>query len=530
MGQKALAVPVFCALLALVPTGTQADYCAYVNRGSCLHVLDVATQTAVTQIVPFPGEPFRPPRASIRGRVLVSPDGRRAYAIAHPSAAPPRVAEIDTATSQIIRYSDALSVGSRPVFTPDGTRAYSPVYSATANGTGRVALVDVENDVVLQMIPVGEYPQYSAMNRSGTRVFVGSQGGIFSPGVSVIDTATNTAVKLELDRSDPTLVIAQLVAGFDDHRLYVQIDATRSPHFKTFIIDPLTFETVKIIMPSDVGLPDARMQLALSADGTTLYLVQESVFASIDATTGDVLRTAAEIPTLLLADTFTIVPDEAQERALAAYGFDGSGWPVEIAAIDLQAVDVQQVSVPWCGGEGWYQSGGLTFGISMVSVPTGCGLPTPTSTATRTNTATSTATRTDTPTATRTPTHTSTRTPSTTPTGTRTGTRTATVMATRTATDSPTPSPSRSPSASRTGTATPTLTPIPTSTACAGDCNLDGQVAYDDLDLAVRFVFDAMAGDCPGLTRGEDGRGTAAAIVATMKGIILWQEGSGCAP
>ncbi len=208
---------------------------------------------------------------------------------------------------------------------------------------------------------------------------------------------------------------------------------------------------------------------------------------------------------------------------LAATGGSGSfTWSLEGGGFSGLLLSPQGVlsGTPAFGGDGFFQvkttdSKGdshtkvLTIHVSGPT-PTRTRTPTVSPTPTITPTSSRTPTVTVTPTETATPTRTPTATPTPTPTHTDTPTPTDTSTATETPTETSTPTSS--------ATLAPTVTPTP---ACAGDCNLSGEVTVGEVITLVNVALDnAAVTSCLAGDRNHDGHSTGNEIVEAVNAAL----------
>src|SRR5207248_1041543 len=114
---------------------------------------------------------------------------------------------------------------------PAGTYVYVTDW-AFSSRTGIVRVIDAGSNTLFKSISVGMFPVGIGVSPSGGRVFVGNQDGT----VSVIDSATNTAVALPVTVGGNPLVFGAFVGSgpsapsCDDQlaSLRQQLDATTS--------------------------------------------------------------------------------------------------------------------------------------------------------------------------------------------------------------------------------------------------------------------------------------------------------------
>ena len=194
-----------------------------------------------------------------------------------------------------------LVVGASPASAAPG-RAY-----VTNSGSDTVSVVDTATNLVVAIIPVGDWPRALAVTPDGSRVYVvNTQSGT----VSVINTASNT-------------VVATVPVGPRQRTVTVTPDGTRawvSGFSGTVVIDTAT-NTVVGTVPS---LP-LTFDVAFSPDGTRAYATGNGLVVVDTAT----LAVVAEVPTGDSPFEVEVSPDGSRVYVLS---------PTEIRAYDTRTM------------------------------------------------------------------------------------------------------------------------------------------------------------------------------------------------
>lgn len=260
--------------IALTPDGTRA----YVtNRFSdSISVIDTSTN-AVTSTIPGVPEPLP---------IVVSPDGARAYvgSIGGPSddifVIDLATNSVDTSISTAVPFEDYFGLD----LTADGTRIYAAGFDSET-----VSVIDtVTNSVIGDPISItraaATQPFSVAVTPDGTRVYVAHIGVLPpQPGISVIDTATNSEIARILVGGEP-IDMAITPGG---SRVYVVNSGSGS--YSVSVIDTGTNEVIG--EPIAVGVRPA--DIAVTPDGTRLYVTNfaDGTVSVIDAATNLVTQT-----------------------------------------------------------------------------------------------------------------------------------------------------------------------------------------------------------------------------------------------
>lgn len=254
------------------------------------------------------------PNASGNGSpvgVVVSPDGSRVYSLG-PGAG--TVSVIDTASKAIVGTIAGANSPYGLVVTPDGTRLYVSDFGADA-----VRVVDTATNQIVESITVGDGPTGIAISPDGTRVYAANTNGTFgNTTMSIIDTTTvPPAVTVTLAG---TLGARSVVVSADGTRVYIantssgtssvsildtttntfepnislgtatnqlrsmvlsgtKIYGTRSGSDAVAIIDL----TTKLVTTIPGG--ESATGIALTPDGTRIYVTNPNAAASIDTVT-----------------------------------------------------------------------------------------------------------------------------------------------------------------------------------------------------------------------------------------------------
>ena len=192
--------------------------------------------------------------------IAVSPNGKEAYVACNGQVA---IIDIDPASAhdnQMIAW--IYGVGASPtavVFTPDANQAYLVNY-----GSNSVSVINTANRYVTKTVTVGTFPTAVAVSPDGTRAYVSNGNST----VSVINTATNTVVDtISLGSGGGANGVA---VSPDGTLLYVTRDTTVS------VLDVAT-KTVVATVP--VGT--APMGVAVGSDGAASVANRGSNTASV---------------------------------------------------------------------------------------------------------------------------------------------------------------------------------------------------------------------------------------------------------
>lgn len=204
--------------------------------------------------------------------VVLSPDGNRAYAIAHGTD---NIFVIDTANymvKDVIYLPSKSSFGAMPyraAITGDGKTLY------TANmGDDTVSVIDLTQNRVVATIGVRDIPWDINISKDGKWAFVavGDWGRWerSKPGLAVIDTTTR-AVKKTIRFPERNLPFAVTSTHDGSHVLVATSNPRRDGwHARVHVIDARRLRTRKRI---DLGLIRGNWgKFALTADDNTLYL------------------------------------------------------------------------------------------------------------------------------------------------------------------------------------------------------------------------------------------------------------------
>ncbi|HJT31459.1 MAG TPA: cytochrome c peroxidase [Pirellulales bacterium] len=140
--------------------------------------------------------------------IAISRDGRRVWVTGTYSGTLDR---FDLADGKLTP-AGSIELGFHPVgvaLSPDGNTAYVALEAAAA-----VAVVDLEQQQVLDRIEVGRWPRYLAVSPDGSRLAVGTSG---DQSVSVVDTAER---KMLFQERLQGLNLGQMVASADGNYVY----------------------------------------------------------------------------------------------------------------------------------------------------------------------------------------------------------------------------------------------------------------------------------------------------------------------
>lgn len=212
------------------------------NEGSgTVSIIDTASNAVVATIPVGPN-----PR-----HAAVTPDGTRLYVVC---ANDPGVVVIDTATRRVRTttiggFDDGLAIS------PDGRWAYVLEFGWMGPGSGRMAVLDTSNDLLVKTIALDEAAESVTVAPDGRHVYVTH---FFPNLVSVIDTATNSVVRTIKTKTGPS-------------------GAAISPDGRFLYVGGI--EAVSVVETATNALAgtidDDRMlnQVAISADGSRLYAI-----------------------------------------------------------------------------------------------------------------------------------------------------------------------------------------------------------------------------------------------------------------
>ncbi|MBZ5604691.1 MAG: YncE family protein, partial [Acidobacteriia bacterium] len=311
LAQSATGIPLeeFPSVLGLNPAGTRLYAIGY-NKGG-ISVIDTDAKSVIATI---PSGLVLP--VSQGGDLVVSPDGTRIFVA---DQARNQITVIDAATNKVTAGLAANSSPASVVLTPNGRKLYA------ANNdfftTGRFSLTVVDTAALsIKTIPLTIQPTGIArtmlVNPSGTRVYVPG----FGSGVSVIDTATDTVIatiqanawrialspdgsRLYLYNQTPSTVIVvntstnSVVAtipvlknGGSMDQIAITPDGTRL--FVTHQAGGVTeIDTrTNTVLSTAIVFPQMPMGLAVSADSTTVYVVEPTALQFIDVATNSLGR------------------------------------------------------------------------------------------------------------------------------------------------------------------------------------------------------------------------------------------------
>jgi YVTN family beta-propeller protein len=218
------------------------------------------------------------------------------------------VSVIDTSTNTV---AETVGVGDSPwgvAITPDGTRAY-----VANNGSNAVSVIDMTSNNVVADISLGDFrPRDVAITPDGKRAYV--TGRVYTlgdySGLVVIDTSpTSATYNTEVARitcncfSNPIGVAITpdgrraYVANWTSNRVAVVDTSPTSATYNTVVATV----TVSDPRPNFVGIyPDYAFDVAITPDGTRVYITYESSYA------GSVPYAGYYLPLVAVIDTSTV--------------------------------------------------------------------------------------------------------------------------------------------------------------------------------------------------------------------------------
>jgi YVTN family beta-propeller protein len=200
------------------------------------------------------------------------------------------------------------------VVTPDGTRAY---VIGVSGGHGTVSVIDTVTNSVLTIIPLvnGIYLRGVAISPDGTRVYVVYKLSTAPFGVlSTIDTATNQVIS--------TIQFNNIFPGIP-YNIVLHPDGTRA-YLAGFTPGIVVFDTVKQLVIDVIPVGPRMMGMAITPDGTQLYLTPEDIYVghkngvTVVDTATDQVKTFIPIPSNY-SDSVAVSPDGKRAYA-ASYG------------------------------------------------------------------------------------------------------------------------------------------------------------------------------------------------------------------
>lgn len=289
------------SVLVLPVTATAAPFAYVANSASdTVSVIDTATNSVVTTIAVGDN-----PAA-----VAITPDGSKAYVTNYQSLT---VSVIDIATSTVI---ETIDVGERSIgvaVKPDGQEVYvigtDDGTPFTPAGTNNVIVIDTDTDTVLRRFPSGgdsSLPDPAdswlvAITPDGSKAYVTNRR---SQTVSVIDTATESVVKLINDDIDGTPV--SLAITPDGQKVYVGNDrGNENAPGIVWVIDTSTntvSETISTTTPGDAfDLAKRVPGVAITPNGAQAWVAlhEAGKIGAISVATDQLTTTLGPIDPLL---------------------------------------------------------------------------------------------------------------------------------------------------------------------------------------------------------------------------------------
>lgn len=250
--------------------------------------------------------------------VTITPSGKQAYiSVAH------GIAVLDTTTDRLVATIAEPSQPTGVVFLPDGRTAYA------LEAPSSVSVIGTATDTATASIGGFSFASSIVASHDGTRVYVAAQHRLY-----VIDTASNTIVRKYYLGGLPT----QLALAPDGSRLYITMVEYSG-------LNALDLKTGKLIRLA-IGSGQDPRQLLLSADGSTVYLLEGNQVALYNVATKSVTTT---IPLSFGPATGVLAPD-GSVLYVASQG--------SLARIDLTTDTVTAVTTPVSIGELVYAADG----------------------------------------------------------------------------------------------------------------------------------------------------------------------------
>ena len=248
------------ALLAATSVHAQQGPFLYVPGGGAnnVPVIDTSNNTVTGTIANTP-----------TGTFAVAVSGDESFAYVTGLSASGVVSRIDTATNTVVATIPFGTNTGGVVLTPNGRFAYAT--NDVGGGNGSVGVIDSATNTLLTTIPVANFPTGVTVSPDGSTVYVASRSSTGGFGnVTAINTATNTAVLIPIT-GQPTgggITAPQpisVVVSPDGKTLYV------GNQFNNSITAVNTANpTMQTVIPLPTG-PSIN-GLAITSNGQTLYV------------------------------------------------------------------------------------------------------------------------------------------------------------------------------------------------------------------------------------------------------------------
>jgi streptogramin lyase len=308
----------FPETIAVTPNGRRAIVLEVGNESA--RVIEAGSRTAMKPI----------PLGTAGQYLAVAPDGKSAYVT---GSGDPELLVINPETSAFVK-SIPLGVGGlgEVAFAPDGTYAYVGTFSQT------LARVDTATQkVVGDSIELGGPLSSLAFTPDGGTAYATANG---VKGVLVIDTALGEIVK-----TIPTAEVPNnVVVGPDGKKLYF---STGLPG--TINVAETATNTV---VGSPISLPGRVAEFALTADGSTAWVVGGEALTPVNLLTGRVGTPTLAGPIARLA----ITPDQSPTAAFTAPSAI-VGTPAAFSGAASTDPDGSVASWSWVFGDGGTATG-----------------------------------------------------------------------------------------------------------------------------------------------------------------------------
>ncbi len=258
-------IPVEDPVVALAIHPTRPRLYAMGERRNEVTVIDTEQNRAVSVISGASGFPI-----NTGGDLLFSPDGSRLYVAAR---ALERLLVIDPATDSLVASAATAANVSGLAFTLDGRK----LYVGHAGLTGSISVIDprtLANTRNIPLTPIGRL----TLHPNGSRLYVAAQGGI-----AVVDTSSDALVT-SLQTSGWRVAVSP-----DGSRFYVH-----SQFFERIEVLSTTNNTVIASIPVRTAA-GPRNAIAITPNGAKLYVTSPFQLAVIDAR-ANTLQTLVTLP------------------------------------------------------------------------------------------------------------------------------------------------------------------------------------------------------------------------------------------
>ncbi len=229
--------------------------------------------------------------------LAVTPDSGTLYAIPEgvvidSTSQPPNI--VFAINLDSLTVSAQIRVGDWPssvTVTPDGAQAYvtnqGPSYIAAANGA---------TDRVTALVETGGFPCCVALARNSGVLWVSNWGGVT---VSAIDAGANAILATipVVSQNEIDFQVSDLVVSPDESTVYVSVFNNSSATQSSYVAAISTSSyTVTLTSPSTGNWDDLYQGLAISADGTILYVVSDNPAPGVLVMNASTLAITATLP------------------------------------------------------------------------------------------------------------------------------------------------------------------------------------------------------------------------------------------